>query len=86
MRAEAAARRRPLEIWPENWDAVTVFLAADTQWRHAGLAGVPVGLDLAGVAAACRFVGVAPTADLLGRLRVLERAALKIIHAREARR
>ncbi len=39
---------------PENWDAVRVFLAAQTQWR-TGPAGY-VGLDYAAVRAALRAV------------------------------
>lgn len=38
-----------------NWDVVRAFLAAQTQWRHAGT-GVATGLDYAGARSAVRGV------------------------------
>ena len=67
---------------PENLDAVRVFCAASTQWRRAGMGGAVTGLDLAGVEAAARAVGVAWSDDLLQRLLTLEQAALECMHAR----
>ena len=37
---------------PENWDAVLLFVASQTQWRRAGTMACPTGLDYAGVRAA----------------------------------
>lgn len=65
-------------VWPENWDAVEVFEASQTQWRFAGMAGVPTGLDMAGVRATCAFLDKAPSRDLLERLRVMEAEALSV--------
>lgn len=56
---------------------MALFLACGTQWRRAGMTGIPAGLDYAGVEAAARARGVAWTDDLLSRLRIMEGAALE---------
>lgn len=48
------------------------MLASVTQWRYAGMAGVAMGLDYAGVAAAAAALDIPWDADLLGRVRTLE--------------
>lgn len=65
-----------MEILPANWRAVTLFVAAGSQWRFAGMDGVPTGLDYAGVEAAARMSGIEMSATLFARLRVMEGAAL----------
>lgn len=67
---------------PENWDAVRLFEAAGTQWRRAGMTGIPTGLDLAGAEATARALEIPWTADLLDRLATMERAALEAMNAR----
>ena len=83
--AEAAARmasvaRRaaepPFGVWPENWDALRVFLAMSTQWRIGGMAGVPAGLDYGALPMVLRFLRLKPDPDLFDRLQVMEGAAL----------
>lgn len=34
----------PVEVWPENWQAVCLFCDLRTQWRTGGMGGV-IGLD-----------------------------------------
>lgn len=70
-----------MAVLPENEDAVRVFRAAGTQWRRAGMTGVASGLDYAGVEAAARALAIAWTDDLLDRLRVMEAAAIEVMHA-----
>lgn len=53
------------------------FLLCATQWRRAGMDGIPVGMDYAGVESAARMAGVVMTARLFGDLRVMELAALE---------
>ncbi|MBX9702389.1 MAG: DUF1799 domain-containing protein [Acetobacteraceae bacterium] len=65
-----------VEVWPENWSAVRVFVAMDTQWRRAGMTGIPCGLDYAAIPPVAGMLGVAADADLLARLQVLEAEAL----------
>lgn len=71
---------------PENREAVTLFLSCETQWRRAGLAGVPTGLDYAGVTAAAKFMKIEPTPALFAKLRVIEAAAIEALLARHPRR
>jgi len=55
--AAAAAAAPPAEfrLWSEHVDAARLFDAACTQWRYAGMEGVPTGLDYAGVRATGAF-------------------------------
>lgn len=64
-----------------------LFLAVQTQWRHAGMSGLPVGLDYVAVRAAMDMSDVAPAEcpDAFARLRVIEVAALKALHSRFGR-
>lgn len=74
--ARAEKETEVLDILRENWPAVRLFAACGTQWRLAGMSGLPTGLDYAGVEAAARMAGIEMSEDLFGRLRVMERAAL----------
>lgn len=53
---------------------IDLYLAAQTQWR-VGPAGLPVGLDYAGVAALMQIRGQHDP-DLFAHLQIAERAAL----------
>ena len=55
---------------PANWDAVRLFVAVQTQWRYAGMSGVPTGLDYAGCRAVAAGLGLRWRAVFEG-LRVL---------------
>jgi len=68
-----------------NWPAVRLFLAASTQWRRAGMAGLPAGLDYPAVATTAAWLGIAIDEDLLWRLRVLEAAALDALIERASK-
>jgi hypothetical protein len=81
----AVAKPRPgLAIWPENWAAVRAMAAMATQWRRAGMAGIEVGLDYAVLPVVCAALALTLDEDLLGRIRVMEAAALSALA--EARR
>lgn len=90
MSAEQTAallrRHRPAsqvcELLPENWPAMRLFLAMDTQWRRAGMTGVPTGLDYAAIPAVAGMLGLPADEDLLARLRVLEAEAVKAMLGR----
>lgn len=66
----------PVAVQPGNWPALRVFLGAETQWRRAGMNGVPTGLELAAIPAIAGMLGIPADADLLARIRVLEGEAL----------
>lgn len=70
---------------PENWDAMRLFLAMETQWRRAGMTGVATGLDYAVLPAVAGFNGLTLNADLFARLRIIEGAALKAMAERAPR-
>lgn len=66
----------PVEVWSENEAAVLTFLAMDTQWRRAGMSGIPTGLDYTVLPVVCRAHRRRLDANLLGRLGVIETAAI----------
>jgi hypothetical protein len=80
----AASTRAPdtIEIMPENWPALRVFLGLETQWRRAGLGGVAVGLDYGALPVVAGCLGIPTDADLLARLKVLEGAAISAMMVR----
>lgn len=45
--AAGASQIQDVEVWPENWEAWTLFMRVATQWRY-GFSG-PTGLDYAAV-------------------------------------
>ena len=76
---EAGRGRRDqvFHLWPEHQEALSVFLAARTQWR-AGFAGA-IGLDYAGVEALVRMRRLVPRArlpDVMAELQLLEAETL----------
>ena len=64
------------EIWPDNWDSVTVFADLATQWR-VGLAG-PTGLDYGVIPGVLRLRRIprASWAQVFDDVRVMELEAL----------
>lgn len=64
-------------MWQENVPAVELFLLCDTQWRYAP-SGLVLGLDYPAVELVARMFGVELSADLFGRLQVLERELIKV--------
>lgn len=74
------------EVMPVNWGAVRVFFAMGTQWRRAGMVGVPVGLDYAALPVACGALSIVLDEPLLARLRVLESAAAEAMIERMPKR
>lgn len=75
------ASGEPQEVWPDNLEAVNVFIAMLTQWRRAGMAGERVGLDYGVLPEVMRLCGVPPArrAEVFEDVRVLEDAALEKI-------
>lgn len=66
------------EVWACNWEAVTAFLAAETQWRVAVGFGAMcwLGLDYAAADVAFRRLGISDEA--FAGVQVMERAALAV--------
>lgn len=64
------------EIWPENLDALNMFLRCQTQWRSAP--GGLIGLDYAVVLELFRLYDVSNHQTLLEDLQVMEGHALQL--------
>jgi len=76
-----------VELWPENVTAVLLYLACDTQWRYAGMSGLPTGLDYAGVRAVMDLQAIPSDAHpaLFQDLQTLEREHLAVSAERAAK-
>ena len=77
-----AAADRPAEpqdfpVWADNWSTLRLFLAVQTQWRHAGMAGVRTGLDYAAIDVALGARGEAWTPELLDGIQAMEAAVIE---------
>jgi hypothetical protein len=72
-------------VWPENWEALELFLALQTQWRVTGtMAGLYyVGLDYSAAESLLRARRAKNRVQLLADLRVIEYAALKGLNRRD---
>lgn len=72
--------RPAIPVWPDVWPALNLFNSLRTQWRM-GFAGAS-GLDYSAIEPAMRLQGIPPEdwPDLFADLRVMEQAALEIIH------
>lgn len=77
-RADVAANETA-EIWPDNWESVTVFADLATQWR-VGFAG-PTGLDYGVIPGVLRLRRVprAQWAQVFDDVRVMELEALAVM-------
>lgn len=73
-----ALEEEEVEVWPQNWRAVKLFIAVSTQWR-VGMGGA-TGLDYAAVAAAMDMQGIKKKARnrLFADVRIMEAAVLEM--------
>ncbi|RJG10913.1 hypothetical protein D3879_14625 [Pseudomonas cavernicola] len=67
-------------VWPDNWQAVDVFITMGTQWR-VGMAGA-TGLDYGVLNDVMRLHGIKKRGrdDVFAAVRIMESAALKVMH------
>lgn len=68
---------------PENWEAVQLFWRCRTQWRRAGLTGIPTGLDYPAVESVMRMTGIEDTAGTLQKLQLVELGALEAMQEQQ---
>jgi len=74
------------EVFPENWEALLIFLDASTQWRYRlmatnmGFISERTGLDYTALEAVMRLRRAKDKADAFDRIRTLESAALEAWH------
>lgn len=69
-----------VDVWPENWPAISLFRSFSTQWRIGG--GGPIGLDLGFFSHELQRKGVTGDEfdETLAALAVIEQAALEQIN------
>lgn len=75
--ADAEGPPPDFEVWPQNWDAFRLFVAAGTQWERAGMAGARVGLKYQVLDFIAAKIGVEISAEIFERLRIAEGGALE---------
>lgn len=65
-----------VELAPDEFDAVELFLAMTSQWRTHPMAGVRLGLDYAALPATAAMLGKTMTPRLFDDIRHMEGVAL----------
>lgn len=72
-------RKDSVEVWPENWEAVSLFLRMITQWR-VGMHG-PTGLDYGVLLALIDRLGLDPNEadELFDDVRDIEATAINVM-------
>lgn len=72
------------EIWPENWETLTIFMALTTQFNGiAGMAGVVwTGINYPSVLTVFELYGVSDRRAMFEDLRAMELAALEVLNDR----
>lgn len=70
-------------MWPDNWQALDVFLALGTQWRSGPMG--PTGLDYCALELVLRLHGIRKRdrADIFEAVRIMESAALAAMRDRK---
>lgn len=81
---DAAKEGDEFEVYPENWEAVKLFLDCSTQWVIAGMGGM-VGLNYQSVDFMMRLRGIENSAETFDKVQVMEREALAIMSERQQR-
>lgn len=85
-RSAINAKAAKFPVLGENFDAVRLLMACATQWRRAGMAGVPLGLEYTGVEAAARMMDPPISPVPFEQIQILEEAALKVMIERHGKR
>lgn len=60
-----------LEIYPENWEVVQLFLRLQTQWRISPT-GHRIGLEYQSIPPVCQAYGIEYTGELMCDLQLME--------------
>lgn len=79
MQDALLTRQEDFEVWPENWEAVQLFLRVQTQWKIGAFGGF-MGLDYSGVEAAFRMMKVPNTEEMFDTIQAMEIAALPVLN------
>lgn len=78
---EGADQRGPFSVWPENWEALGLFLRLQTQWLRDSW-GKRLGLRYEAMHAAMQMAGLKrdARARLFDQLVEMEQAAVEVLH------
>lgn len=76
IKAAPADAAQSFLVLPQNWDAVRVFLACQTQWRVAPMGGLS-GLDYTSVSRVMDWMGIDDQAEAFEGLQVMEIVVLE---------
>jgi hypothetical protein len=85
VESDAAARflsdtgQQAFEVFPENWEALKIFLDCSTQWVHDPQGRV-TGLHYPAVESVMRLRRVRDRSDVLDRVRLMEQTALTLFN------
>ncbi|WP_338404607.1 DUF1799 domain-containing protein [Enterobacter bugandensis] len=71
-----------IDVWPDVWTSFLVFQTVSTQWR-TGMGG-PSGLDYNVLPWLMRLHNIDDEATALSDIRIMESAALKVMHKERA--
>ncbi len=88
-KARAKNREQKIEVEPENWNAVRVFIALQTQWHYQPRSNGKVsllsrtGLDYTAVPVVCSAHALDLDEELLTQIRALESESLAIYAERD---
>ncbi len=82
MTKQSVTKPRRVRVFAENWPTLMLFVAMATQWRRAGMAGMPAGLDYAALPVVAAALGMTLDAELLARLRAMEDAYISAVLAK----
>lgn len=66
-------------VWDENWPAVQLFQAVNTQWIFAGMGSV-VGLNYQSVDFVLKLYKYKKREEIFSDLQLIERGALSVFH------
>jgi hypothetical protein len=75
-----ARKAAEFEVWEENWEALSIFLRCQTQWR-VSMSGL-CGLDYTVVAWLLKLYEVEDERLTLERLQVIEATVLQILNSK----
>ena len=72
---QASHQMQDFEVWPENWDALLMFLKLRSQWRVSPM-GQLIGLDYTAVLAVINFEESTDKNQLFDDVQKIESGAL----------
>lgn len=78
-------RSKDVDVWPENWPSVTLFVEVGNQWNRSGMSGVEVSLNYAVLFARMERMRLSDERweEMFSDIRHMEREALRVM--RESR-